>query len=481
MAYWTHCRTEYELAVGKGCFKHNQTTKCLSCSSECIVKSNGLRRSSMTDSAYVVWYDKSIVDPNAIVSRALYVQRYYSGDYRQTETAFNTRAIYMFDPGRGGRQFRPNDHGEWAEMRSVFSYVVPQTRSTSPYCSAIEAFCSLESIEQAVAGSVLQYSMWSEYEDESEDFISFFDLAAKYPCVEYLTKMGLCELVLAKLRGVTNYGAVNWRGKSVDKVLRMPRADIRQLTKLTDVQPKSLHSYHFWRKLGWAISPTDAHILRDLTDDFYWKMIIANGELGTAPEIAQYVLKQMKRTDAPAIYNRASYVLTEWRDYIRDGEELGMDTRQAHVAFPADLHSAHEKTMRKVKLKQSEATNRLIEARVAILEVFTYVDGQFLIRPAKSVLELFDEGKALNHCVGGYADGYASGSRDLFVVRRTSDPNTPFCTVEVVKGKIVQARGYKNSIPDSKVSAFLKRFARKLAKPRNKQSTNTAQNHPIVG
>lgn len=466
MAYCTHCKTEFPLGAGQASFKHNEKTNCLSCQSECVVKSHGRGRKHLIDSAYVVWYEKSVLSPNAIVARAMYAYRDYSKDYRETETMFTTEAIYLFEPGSGGRQLRRDWNGNWTEMKSVSSYVIPRVRTYSFFASSAEAFCSQDSIERAVKGTPLQYSMWREYEDESMDFVKFFDLAAKYPCVEYLTKMGLCNLVAGKLKEVQTYGAVNWRGKTINKVLRMPRADVRELVKLGEkVGFTTLKSYHFWRKLGWDVTPLEAHVLRDVTDGYHWKML-SEDKTHSPVDIAKYLLKQMKRPDAPKRYNRASYVLTEWRDTLRNCQELGLDITKPNIQFPTNLAAMHDKVTLRVKMKRDEEVNRLIQETAATLADFgwPFTDGQFIIRPANDSIELFNEGKALNTCVGGYANKYASGQCIIFFVRLASDPETPYCTVEVVGKKIVQARGYKNSEPEAPVQAFLKRFEQRLRK-----------------
>lgn len=455
MAYCTHCHVEYPIGIGKASFKHNEKTICLNCTSECVVKSNGMGRSKLLDDAYVVWYEKSVLNPNAIVAIVLHAWRDYRGDYRKNKTEFSTRAFYLFEPGQGGRLFRPDWNEQWSEKRSVFSLRELEMKYK-------EAFCSSENIKNAVAGTPFQYSKWEEYYKDTFDYVDFFDMVAKYPSVEYLTKMGLGGLVTAKLRGHKTYGVVHWRGKSLEKVLRMPRSDVRQLKDISGILPLSLYSYHFWRKLGWTISPGDAHIIRGLTEGYYAELLTKQSEYGTEIEITKYLLKQMRRPNAPAIYSSVTYVLTAWRDYVNECKELGMDLQQSHVLFPSNLHHAHDKTMSKVKLKRNEETNKRIAARVPDLEKYAFTHGQLLIRPATNSLELFDEGKTLNHCVGGYSNRYAAGQIDLFLLRKVSDPDTPLCTVEVVSGKIIQARGYKNRQTNAQEEAFLKRFERHL-------------------
>lgn len=457
IAFCTHCHVEYPLGVGQAAFGHNEKTTCLNCQSECTVKQRGRGRSHLIDGAYVVWYEKSVKDPNVVIARGFDAHRDYSGDYHNVETQFVPRALYTFEPGKGGRYFRKDWHAQWAEAANVASVHIGNGWFTYK-----PAFCSLDSIEQAVAGTQLQYSEWREYEEYGYDLVQYLALAAKYPCVEYLTKMGLQNVVVAKLNGNRTYRVVNWRGKSLEKVLRLTRPELRQLKAIaSSVKPETLYSYHYWPKLGVKVSLEDAKKLVQLTDgygDYYSKML---KESGGEAEVAQYILKQLKR---PKGYTSATTVLTQWRDYLRMSTELGIDQSAPGVRFPSNLHEAHDKVMMRVKIKKDEKLNAKIATRLHELQKYAFTDGEFLIRPATSSIELFAEGKALNHCVGGYSADYAEGKSDLYLVRKTEAPDSALVTVEVVSGKIRQARGFKNRTTNDLESEFLKRFEAHLRK-----------------
>lgn len=61
--------------------------------------------------------------------------------------------------------------------------------------------------------------------------------------------------------------------------------------------------------------------------------------------------------------------------------------------------------------------------------------------------EIEDEGRILSHCVGGYAERHAMGKLSIMFLRKASEPNKPYYTVEVSKyGGIVQCRGYRNNV-----------------------------------
>ena len=71
--------------------------------------------------------------------------------------------------------------------------------------------------------------------------------------------------------------------------------------------------------------------------------------------------------------------------------------------------------------------------------------GLAVILP-KSVAEIVEEGRALSHCVGGYADRHAEGLLHIVFLRRLDDLTTPYYTIEVnTEGRMVQCRGYANN------------------------------------
>ena len=70
-----------------------------------------------------------------------------------------------------------------------------------------------------------------------------------------------------------------------------------------------------------------------------------------------------------------------------------------------------------------------------------------LIRQPHSLKEIEDEGRILSHCVGGYAERHAMGKLSIMFLRKVSEPNKPYYTVEVSQyGGIVQCRGYRNNV-----------------------------------
>ncbi|CAH8772251.1 PcfJ domain-containing protein [Paenibacillus dendritiformis] len=479
--YCTHCKKEY---LTKG-FRHGKTEMCEKCGSFCTVKASGRGRSRLIDDAYLVWYDKSLINPKAVVAHGIYVKRDYTGDYREVNTQFYVQAEYLFIPGdpkaKGKARFgeahmrRRHPWGNHFYSPSSIITELSNAMRRPPF------YLDKENVREAVHGTPFQYSGWEEmlthrregevdycglfsYErragEPRTDLVKFFALAAKYPCIEYLVKLGLSSLIEAKINGHYTYNAINWRGATMEKVFKLSKQEIREMRTVNTTNiPLMLHSYRFYRKKGINVSFDQANKLRDLTFEENQDSLKSLGISHTVNQAIKYILKQLERPGASKYYSSASSVLRDWRDYLNDCKKLGMDMASQAVCYPNDLHSAHQKTLEKVKYKEDRALNIRIANRLEKLnKLYQFEYNGLVIRPAMTSVELFREGKELSHCVGGYAKNYADGKCDLLFIRRVSEPDKPFYTMEVSGGQVFQCRGYENCSMTPEVRDFVDRF-----------------------
>ena len=87
-----------------------------------------------------------------------------------------------------------------------------------------------------------------------------------------------------------------------------------------------------------------------------------------------------------------------------------------------------------------------------------------IVQP-KQLSDIAYEGKALSHCVGGYAERHAKGALSIMFIRKKSEPDKPYYTMEVsADGKIVQVRGKRNIAPGEDVDALIKDYKTHLEK-----------------
>jgi PcfJ-like protein len=459
-AYCTNCKLE---ALTDG-LKHGQTAECTKCGSNCIVKASGRGRKRLIDDAFVVWYEKSEQNPEAIVARGILLVRDYSGDYRTVETQYYTKVYYLFEPGNSRMVF--SDWSGLVERKKISSEIYSSM-------SFKESFVSTENIKAAVKGTPFQYSTWEQYQRYSdnyrikEDMVRFFDLAAKYPCVEYLTKLGMQDIVQTKLDGRKTFGSINWRGKTIEKVLRLSKAEIKELRiRNVSLKVETLHCYQVHKKAGIKITFEEAELLSDITGWYYDDFKILY-QYAPFERLSKYFIKQMKNHKKH--FSSSHSVLWTLRDYIKDCIDLGMDINREHLLLPNNLHAAHQKTIRQVKIKADITLNKKIEKRLKELQKFSFKYSGMFIRPAVSSIELFDEGKALNHCVGRYAADYANGETNLFVIRKAEEPDKPYYTMEIRHNQITQVYGKNNSQPTNEVKVLVEAFKSHKLEKRSKE------------
>ncbi|MGG4462628.1 PcfJ domain-containing protein, partial [Micromonospora provocatoris] len=399
--YCTHCKKDMVL---KEKIKHKEYTNCPSCKSKCQARSSGMGRKFLYDKAYAVYYEKSLVNPQAIIARGFYVSRNYSGDYRKVVTNYSLEALYLFEPGNS--EFYSNQYfsgSRYVKRKSVYS--LTNTIHANIYCDY-----SLESICKAVKGTPFQYSTWEKYGDV--DNVKFFNLASKYPCIEYLTKLGFTQIVNAKLYGTSTYGVINWRGKTIDKVLKLSKQELKSILDIAYiVDPYVLKLYQFSKKDGSNLSAEEVYKLSQKIKQFdQLKKLLT---YTTLRKINNYIEKQYEidqKSKKKHFYGQYQ-VAIHWRDYLSDCEKLGMDVTSESVLFPKNIYTAHQNTIKQIKHKANKELDKKIAKRINSLEkMYGFENKEFFIRPVKNTQELIDEGKALNHCVGTYAGRYANGA-----------------------------------------------------------------------
>lgn len=476
--YCTHCRKECPTDG----LKQGTKTECAKCKSACVVKASGRGRKSMVDEAYFVYYDKSVVNPEAIVARGVYAVRDYRGDYYKVETLFETKALYLFEPGNSVMLHRPylyysSLYGNGFGCASGYEKTASTFSEIDGSMNNKRTFCSYASIRAAVKDTPFQYSMWEDYRAKGpyrdDDMVKFFDLAAKYPCIEYLTKFGMHNLVEAKLYGRKTYGVINWRAKNPLKVLRLSKQELKEIrAQSIVVDPLFLKIHQLSKKDGsnlpireiaYAEREYGSYSLEDLQQAL---------KRTTLKKIVSYLDKEYaKQTRSDS----KRQLLSTWNDYIADCITLGFDLSQDVVKFPPHLYQAHQNTIKQIKVKEDKALRAKIAARNKALQKLRFEALGFILRPAIDSKELIDEGQALQHCVGTYAARYANGDTDLFVLRKVEEPDKPYYTMEIRNGSIAQCRGLKNCDPTKEVQAFIEAFkAERLATKSNKNKTKIA-------
>lgn len=454
--YCTYCETAFETDR----LRHCEKTFCPNCNSKATVQSSGMGRKYMIDNVYFVYYEKSVKDPNIIVARGIQAQRDYRYNYRDIKTKYFLKAMYVFEANKGGTMLEQSYYNNsYYERSSVFSIAGPLEQRGCRTCY------SRESIEAATQNTPFQYSTWQSY--DFEDMTKFFALYAKYSCIEYLTKEGFKELALDKLIGRNTYSAVSWKSTSIFKILKLNKADLKELKGCKHKDNSLfLRLYQISKKDKSNLTSKE---IEEIMGDCacYFKELQSIHKYVTLRKIINYTKQQLKK--CPKQFYQKSDVLIAWRDYISDCKALEMSLKDEQTLFPKDLYVAHQNTTIQVKVKTNEQFNLKIKKRANALEAYKFQHNELIIRPAESSNELIKEGELLHHCVGGYAKKYADGETNIMFIRKISEPDKPYYTLEFRKDIITQVRGKNNRSSSDDIKEFITLFTEeKLTKKKIK-------------
>lgn len=155
-----------------------------------------------------------------------------------------------------------------------------------------------------------------------------------------------------------------------------------------------------------------------------------------------------------------------WRDYLATCAELGMDVNDKQVKFPNSLKREHDKAIAKRKFVYDEEKNKAFISQTSrCQELYGHETKEFIIRAPRDTKELFEEGRILSHSVGSYTDIITKGETCIMFVRKASEPEKPWYTLEINEPtmSIPEIKGYCNRLVDEEIEVPLCKFLVKWA------------------
>ena len=151
-------------------------------------------------------------------------------------------------------------------------------------------------------------------------------------------------------------------------------------------------------------------------------------------------------------------------DYLRWCNSLGYPMDDFRVLCPVNLKAAHDKVQKEYRKMESDIKQKEFDKVLKKLEKYDYEGENFIIRPARSQMELIQESEKLHHCVRTYADRMARGETAIFFLRNKEKPETPLYTIEFKGNRVLQFRGDHNCAPDDAAKDFVKLWMKKVVK-----------------
>lgn len=269
------------------------------------------------------------------------------------------------------------------------------------------------------------------------DGIDFYHACMRYPCIEYLVKLGYTELA----HGVIDHTMgreMNLRGKTGQAVLRVDGNTWGWLrgkkVKLTERLLKLIHARD---RLGLRVG-------NDLL------LCLSGSRLewtDQALEMLCLILSPGQREKALRYAAKMGINRVEYMDHLDLIRRLGEDLANDELTRPRHFADMHERLAERARALTEKEKDAVIARRAEKLGAYWFAACGLTLRPMMSAAEIVREGAQLRHCVGGYVRRYADGETILLCLREEDKPQTPLYTVEYsTRGTRVQVRGYKNGM-----------------------------------
>ena len=174
-----------------------------------------------------------------------------------------------------------------------------------------------------------------------------------------------------------------------------------------------------------------------------------------------YICEQARYSDL------TEHTVQQYVDYLNMSDRLQLDT----ILYPDNLENAHDQLVEltndqknKKQLAEASKKDRAIEkVYEKIAKKFSFADEKYILRPAKSNVEIVREGQIQHICVGAgnYTEKMLRGKSYILFLRQQSAPDKPYYTVEITpEYEIIQRHGKYNKEHEERieVDAFLNQF-----------------------
>ena len=301
--------------------------------------------------------------------------------------------------------------------------------------------------------SPFRYCVAEEAEQKFSKFLHFLTACCFYPRqIEMLMKAGMSDVVRDFVeRGVKHAAVINWDEPSPAKAFKVPRQDMKAFLgtnrdiRILELYKRlngrtSLDECAEWISRGVNIKPT----------------LRAAKKWNLPPEkLIRYLHSNVGCARFGGMSSMGA-ALRYWEDYLTAAEAMGYQLHRENVLLPKALGAAHDSAtakhqnkMERERKKEQAEKDRLAalsyeERRVELEKKYSFAMDGYLIRVPANKDEVLNEGRILQHCVGGYADRHMNGTLTILFMREAKKPGVPWLTIEMSGNKLVQIHGFKN-------------------------------------
>jgi hypothetical protein len=181
-------------------------------------------------------------------------------------------------------------------------------------------------------------------------------------------------------------------------------------------------------------------------------------------------------------------ILGQYKDYRSMCQMLHKKWNDEMIFRPRELKRRHDECVlelerRNAEIKAEEYSKKYKEAESVLQEIvskYEYSGEEYFITVPKRIVDIVTEGNALHHCAGStdrYFDRIKQHETYICFLRKVSEPDVPFYTIEVEPGGTIrQHRGMFDEEPDiEKIKPFLREWQKEVKKRMSKKDKKLAE------
>ncbi len=482
----TNCNNTYDHEF-EDAPKHNSRVNCPKCNHTAILKHVSYGKKNLREQIKVVVFCPEHND--AVWMRAFYATKTYNGDpdgnwmlnslYTKAdeeltpEVDLSETARYLLEPGLVRCfKFDYSYYGthSWKEtnIRDPFtSYMGSNNRYSIISENLLDnTFLRYIDINAWYDAAKAQFYVqpWSWYGEINLKPVKYICNFAKFPIIESVMKAGFSEFVSAKILTAShNKRLLNWEAtKLTDFFKTLSKSEIRILNA-ENYKVMFLKTYSLMKKVSSKADMVECrNNLKEYgADKFGMLLNVCLKYSLNYTKAKRYLQKQEGKNKKAAIQL--------WKDYLDMASQLSYDLKNEVVLFPKALQKSHDKAAKIIAmLIREEQAEKMKDITTWLKSKYAFEFGDLAIVVPETMQEIIDEGKALGHCVGGYAERHAAGKLAILFIRYKSALDKSFVTMEVHGTDVYQVHGYKNDrekpLP-STVKEFVSEFKLYIKNP----------------
>jgi hypothetical protein len=466
--FCTHCKNDFILTAEIPA--HNERSTCPSCRSQITYKAIG-KATKLRDESHAAILQKSR-NSGEYVLRYFEISRSFTRDYREPDDwQYEKARLFFKADGTITGQFRngwssKTDRYGWHPTNDVITGTNKEITWEKRYGVYTvgwnvwfrPAMLYSYNLRPMLTGLNMSYDIIRNIKGREVDVTSYLMRGIAYPFAPSLWRIGLSRLcgdLLEECFEPENYrpsGALHTRfgvSKAFMASMREHNLGI-EAVRLRAHLPKE---------------PDMADFLWMLKNKVKGRHVSQVIKYATFHKMKKYIEKQVKvcRLRVYGDETRADRLIGIWKDYISMRLTLGYDLKKKSVLFPKRVNHEHDKIQQLVKIKHDPVMDERIKALYPGLEeIYSFADGNFLIRPPKDFDDFIDEGANLLHCVcaNEYYRGHVERKSYIFFLRRAKNPDIPYYTIEYApdKNSIRQCQGYRHKNQTADIQAFTEKW-----------------------